>query len=86
MEGQARAFSLQHRHGFRVVCEHPRALGAPGNGRDVGCEGRLHFAEGGPAGAALLAGWGLRAGPQGLPLRATLLRRWVRPLRLVGRS
>lgn len=59
MEGHARALSLQHGHGFRVVSEQPRALGAPGNGRDVGSEGRLHFAEGGPVGAALLAGWGL---------------------------
>lgn len=53
----------------------PRAHGC---GRHLGGGRRLRRAEGGRAGTAVLAGRGLRASPQGLPLRAAVLRRWVR--------
>ena len=50
--------------------------GYGGGGHQAG--GRRLRAAGGAAGAAMLAGRGLRAGPPGLPVWAAVLRRWVR--------
>ena len=59
-----------------VCC--PQGAQAHGCAWHTGGGSRSCRAEGGCAGTAVLAGWGLRAGPQGLPLRAAVLRRWVR--------
>lgn len=50
---------------------------AHGCARHTGGGRLFRRAEGGRAGTAVLAGWGLRAGAQGLPLQAAVLRRWV---------
>lgn len=71
---------LRSRRHCPVCCPRGRATPgarAHGGSRLPGGGSSLRSA-GGCAGAALLAGRGLRAGPPGLPLPAAVLRRWVR--------
>lgn len=70
-----RAWAREPTH--RPVCC-PQGARAHGCAWHTGGGRRLRRAERGRAGTAVLAGWGLRAGAQGLPLRAAVLRRWVR--------
>lgn len=69
-----------------VGCWQRQGTWAHGCGRHLGGGRRLCRAEGGRAGTAVLAGRGLRASPQGLPLRAAVLRRWVWPQGVVART
>lgn len=69
-----------------VGCGQRQGTWAHGCGRHLGGGRRLCRAEGGRAGTTMLAGRGLRASPQGLPLRAAVLRRWVWPQGVVART
>lgn len=77
---------LASRGRARLACCPQWATQAHGCGRHMGGGRRLRRTEGGCVGAAVLAGRGLRARPQGLPLRAAVLRRWVRLRGVVARE